>query len=182
MLGRVFSKYSKSLFWWLSLVLVGLGTPFGVPFFAPFSAALGFALFWMSVSDFPRSKEYFCWATCWFFGVQLMQLFWLTSHPYAYIYLVWLALSFSMGVQWGLLCLCVTQERLRKASWIEIGALSGFWVLLEWLRLGVLSGFPFNPVGITLAFWEYPLQLASVGGVYGLSFWVMATNYLAVQC
>lgn len=181
MLGRVFSKNYKNIFFWVSLLLVGFGTPFGIPFFAPFAAAFGFALFWMSISDFQRSKERFWWATGWFFIVQLIQLFWFTSHPYAYIYWVWLALSFSMGVQWGLLCLFVTKERLRNASWIEIGALSGFWVLLEWVRLGVLSGFPFNPVGISLAFWEYPLQLASLGGVYGLSFWVMMTNCLAVQ-
>lgn len=173
---------SKRVFWWFSLVLVGMGTPFGISLLAPLVAAGGFALFWISVPEVGLPRDRFWSGTVWFCGVQLMQLFWLTSHPYSYIYFVWFILSFLMGIQWGFLTLFMTKQRLQNFSWIDVGAFSGLWIFLEWARLWVFSGFPFNPVGMTLAFWEYPLQLASIAGVYGLSFWVMITNYLAVQC
>ena len=52
---------------------------------------------------------------------------------------------------------------------------------MEWSRIFVLSGFSWNPIGLTLASSDYARQLASIGGVFGLSFWVMFTNTLALR-
>lgn len=54
-------------------------------------------------------------------------------------------------------------------------------MLLEWSRLFFLSGFSFNPVGIALSTTLYGMQAASLFGVYGLSFWVIATNGFFVR-
>ncbi|MEI6242734.1 MAG: apolipoprotein N-acyltransferase, partial [Chlamydiota bacterium] len=58
----------------------------------------------------------------------------------------------------------------------HILALAGLWTLFEWSRLFWLSGFAWNPVGMSLASCESSVQMASLFGVYGLSFWVILTN------
>ncbi|MDF2549777.1 MAG: lnt [Chlamydiales bacterium] len=114
--------------------------------------------------------------TVWFTTIQLLQLRWMASHPYLYIYLVMIALAFLMGVQWGLLSVAFFKRQGKKAIGLSALSLASFWTLQEWLRLFFLSGFPFNPVGIALAEFCYSAQLASLGGIYFLSFVVIAIN------
>ncbi len=44
----------------------------------------------------------------------------------------------------------------------------------------MVCGFPFNTVGLVMGFSIYPLQWASLFGVYGLSFWVIFTASIGV--
>ena len=50
---------------------------------------------------------------------------------------------------------------------------AALWVLGEWLRGWLFTGFPWNPVGMALAFSDALIQPAAVGGVYGLSLFVV---------
>ncbi|EKE10284.1 MAG: hypothetical protein ACD_16C00056G0003 [uncultured bacterium] len=48
-------------------------------------------------------------------------------------------------------------------------AFAGIWLGLEWLRGHLFTGFPWNLLGYSWAFSSEILQVASLGGVYGLS-------------
>lgn len=73
----------------------------------------------------------------------------------------------------------ITSTRIR--SWEGILSIASLWVLFEWSRLFVLSGLSWNPIGMNLAGNIFSLQFASLAGIYGLSFWVMLTNLLALR-
>lgn len=160
-------------------MIVALGRPAGLAPLGLVSAVIGFALFFKILIDIPSAKKRFCLGTLWFAMVQGVQLFWALGHPFFYIYFVYLLHLLLLGLQFGLFSLFVTREGIRRISYIL--GLAGFWVLLEWSRLYFFSGHPWNPVGLTLSGNLYSRQLASLWGVYGLSFWVMFVNLLVLR-
>jgi apolipoprotein N-acyltransferase len=50
---------------------------------------------------------------------------------------------------------------------------SCFWVIIEYLRAHLFTGFPWNLLGYSLAFNSEISQLASIGGIYALSFLIL---------
>ena len=163
----------------LSLLIVSFGQPLWSSWLSILAALCGYALFWSGIVQQTNGSRRFWIATLWFTLVQLVQLFWLTSHPYAYIYAVYLTLAFGMGLQFGLLTLCLTPQRLQSFSFIL--AMAGLWSLFEWMRLFLLAGFTWNPAGLSLTANLYSLQMASPIGLYGLSFWVILVNLFALR-
>ena len=159
--------------------LVSLGQPGTLSLICPLVAGVGYACFFLAIIDIPSRGSRFLAGLLFFGTVQLVQLYWFTSHPYGYIWLVYLLLSLLMGAEWGLLSIFATRARFSSVSF-SLG-IAACWMLLEWSRLFWLSGFPFNPIGLALTAPLAPLQLASLLGVYGLSFWVMFTNALFVR-
>lgn len=167
--------YSRFL---LSLLIVGFGQPAQSAWCTLLAATCGFALFWSTILDASGSRRFWL-STAWMSGVQLIQLFWLISHPFLYIYGVYFALAFGIGLQFGLLGLCLSPQRLQSIR--SLFALAGLWTLMEWGRLFFFAGFSWNPVGLSLTAYLYPLQMASLWGLYGLSFWVIFINLLALR-
>ncbi|MCE5316710.1 MAG: apolipoprotein N-acyltransferase [Parachlamydia sp.] len=162
----------------LSLVIVGFGQPVWSPWISLLASICGYALFWSLILELSPKKRFWL-STAWMSLVQFIQLFWLTSHPFLYIYAVHLILSIGVGLQFGLIGLCLTQERLKSLP--NLLAIAGLWTLMEWARLFLLAGYSLNPVGLALSAHLYSLQLASLVGVYGLSFWVILVNLLAIR-
>lgn len=173
------TTYRQTVLFFVSLLIVGLGQPVWSGVCAILAACCGFALFWVSLNPVVSLHKRFWLATAWFTAVQLIQLSWLPSHPYLYIYAVYFLLAMAMGIQFGLLSMGL--RYFQQRGLIFLLGLSGFWVLMEWMRLFVLSGLPFNPVGLSLSAYLYPLQTASLAGIYGLSFLVILTNLLALR-
>ena len=169
----------KSALFIISFIMVAFGQPAYSGFLGVLSAIFGFAIFFKFLIEQPTKKKRFIWGTVWFTLIQIVNLFWLTSHPFLYIYAVLAIISTLFGLQFGLLALFVTQENVKKIS--KILALSAFWVLLEWSRLFIFSGHSWNQVGISLVSSVYSLQAATLFGVFGLSFLVMLTNFLAIR-
>jgi apolipoprotein N-acyltransferase len=172
-------SWVQFIFYFVSLAIVGLGQPAWVGWLGIIASSCGYALFWRILLSHSRPKSRFWLATSWFFGIQLIQLSWLISHPFLYIYALYFFLAILIGMQFGCLGICISLKEMRNP--FSFLALAGFWTLLEWGRLFVLSGFSWNPVGIALTDTIYGLQMASLAGVYGLSFWVILTNLLAVK-
>lgn len=152
----------------ISFLIVAFGQSAWIPLLGPLAAACGYALFWRTLQE-----RRFWPATIWFTAVQLVQISWLATPDYMppILFLVYALLAFAMGLQFGLITRLIDRPL----------ALAGGWVLFEWSRLFLFTGFPWNPVGLSLAANHYSIQFASLFGVYGLSFWVILVNALALR-
>ncbi|MCB1118868.1 MAG: apolipoprotein N-acyltransferase [Chlamydiia bacterium] len=163
----------------VSFALVAFGQPAWCWWSGLIAAAFGYALFWRVLLDIEDKKTRFWIASSWFGLVQIVQLSWLISHPFAYIWSVYLFFSALLGVQFGLVSLLVTKKHLRRMS--HLAAVAALWTLFEWSRLFILSGFSWNPVGLALTGSLYPLQAATLFGIWGLSYWVIFVNLLFLR-
>jgi apolipoprotein N-acyltransferase len=110
----------------------------------------------------------------------LLSLSWLLNIPAkGFPILGWLALSAYLAIYPGtwvwLLSGKIGQGSwLRRLTWTLLGA--AVWVALEMTQARLLSGFPWNVLGAS-QFKQLPLiQIASVTGVYGVSFVVVWTS------
>lgn len=164
-----------------SAILVGFGQPAWSSFAGILASSCGFAGFWKTMLYLPNRKYQFWVAVLWFGAAQAIQLSWMTSTHYLglCILFVYLFLILGLGVQFALLSLFLTSGKpilFRKCL-----AIAGCWVLFEWSRIFFLSGFTWNPVGLSLSCSQYAIQFASLFGVYGLSFWVILVNLLALN-
>ncbi len=163
----------------ISFIIVAFGQPAWNEWVSLMASLGGFALFFKAILEIEDLKKRCIISFLWYGGIQAIQLSWFLSHPYLYIIGVLLFCAVLTGTQWGILSIFVTPQAIRSIP--SLLALAGGWTLLEWSRLFVLSGLPFNPVGLSLTASIYPLQFASIGGIYGLSFWVIFSNLLLLR-
>ena len=164
-----------------SWALVAFGQPHISVFLSLIVAGVGVAFFWSALIKVKTRKSRFGLSLGWFTAVQLIQLSWLASPKYQglYIILVYLALALWLGVQFGLVSLLLPKQA--PIAWRRILLIAGAWTLCEWSRLFVFCGFVWNPLGLTLSAHPLPAQLASLWGVFGLSFWVVLVNLVALN-
>lgn len=176
------TKLIPGIYLLISAVIVGFGQPAWSISLSIFASIFGFALCFEALSKISLTKQRFYTAWIWYTLVECIHLSWMTSIEYQglYILALYLIISLVIGLQFGFLM--VFLKNSKKMGFSRILMMSGLWVILEWSRLFFMSGFPFNPVGLSMAANNYSLQLASVGGIYLLSFWVMLTNLVAYKC
>ncbi len=98
------------------------------------------------------------------------------------------ALGIYMGLYWGLFAYAVALIRERCLTpWPRLaGCLVEpfLWVGCEWLRSNLMGGFPWNLLGTAAAGMPNQLaliQVASLGGVYAVSFLLLAANSAAAS-
>src|SRR5689334_8949806 len=72
----------------------------------------------------------------------------------------------------------LTALALRKWSYIAILLAPIFWTALEWVRLGV-TGQLWNALGYSQAYHPFLIEAAAWGGVYAVSFLIVAINSVA---
>ncbi|MBS0620296.1 MAG: apolipoprotein N-acyltransferase [Verrucomicrobia bacterium] len=147
-------------------------------FLGPLAASLGFALFFFSIpfALSPLRKAFA--AASWFGTIVLIQLSWMTSIEFQGIYILFVygGLAIGIGLFFGAFTAYVLKEE--EIPLHRVLYFAALWTLFEWARLFFLCGYSWNPIGMTLATSLLGVQLASVLGVFGLSFWVMGTNLL----
>ncbi|MBF8263650.1 MAG: lnt [Parachlamydiales bacterium] len=165
----------------ISLIFVAFGQNAWLGWLGPVAATAGYAIFWRGMLDWPTSAQRFVYSLIWFSSAHAFQLSWMSSTEYMgpLILVVYVFLLIALGVQFGLLSLFVGSSQpltIRRCA-----ALSGIWVMMEWVRLLFLTGFTWNPAGLALTTTLYSLQSASLFGIYGLSFWVIFVNLLALR-
>lgn len=179
------STVSQIILGLASFLIVAFGQPAWSPLAGLFASAAGFALFWRILLAYPSWHHRFWIAAAWYCAVQLVQLSWFTSHPYAYIYAVYLFIGIMTGLEFGIISILITPKLLNARPAVCVITrflmIAALWVIFEWSRLFALSGYSWNPVGIALTGYLYPLQMASLAGVFGLSFWVIFVNLLGLR-
>jgi apolipoprotein N-acyltransferase len=173
---------SKSKLQYVALLLSGVICAFGQPdrhFIFPLIAYLfGYSSAIVLFLECRSRKERFILSFLWASGIELFQLNWLANTHYhgMGILFVYLFLSFGIALQFALLFLILPVQK-------EVGVrfallVAAVWCIIEWSRLYYLCGFPFNSLGLVLTFSPILMQLASLFGIYGLSFWVMLSSVL----
>lgn len=173
------ANYKKIVFVIVSFLIVAFGQPVWSQLTSFLASTVGYALFFLALLSFSEKKKRFWLATAWFTAIQLVQFSWLLSHPYSYIITVYLLLSFLFGLQFGLIGLLIDFKKMTHLK--RIFFITSCWVLLEWSRLFVLSGIAFNLIGLSLSANLYTLQTASLWGLFGMSYWVLLVNLLALK-
>ena len=162
----------------ISLFCVALGQPAFFPWLGPFAASIGLALLWKSLEGYSLKKIGKV-AFLWFFFVELIQLSWMTHLEYQGIYILLLYVLLSAGLAWQFSFLTRLSYKIPCLNGVFMVFIAALWTLLEWSRLHVLCGFAFNFLGLSLSCYTLPLQMASLFGVFGMSFWVVLTNLAA---
>lgn len=158
----------------LSFFIVAFGTPTWNPWLGLVAASCGYTFFMRVLLDIPKFSHRFWIATAWFTAVHAMQLSWMPSHPFVYIYAALTILAILAGMQFGILSYWMRSDVIMKFR--NIVGLASLWTLMEWSRLYFFSGYTFNAAGMALSSSIYSLQLASIGGIYLLTFWIMLVN------
>lgn len=162
----------------LSFFLMAYGQSALIWWLGPLAACCGFAMFWRMLLDYPRPLQRFGLGVVWFSMIQLVQFSWALMHPFPSFFGAYVFGSLWYGVQYGVFCLLITRERFAKPFFPFV--LAACWTLIEWSRLLILSGSSWNPVGLMLTGNVYSLQMTSLIGIYGLSFFVTAINGLCL--
>lgn len=173
------SRKHKFVLVLLSFVIMAFGQPAWLGWVGLISAICSFALIWRVMLCLPRRIHRFFLTTLWYAAASGVHLSWMLSHHYIYIYGVWSTFCLLVGLQFGVFSLLITPERLQRRRFIIAGA--AIWTLMEWSRLFFMSGYTWNPMGLALTGHHYPLQLASLWGIFGLTFWATATNLFLLR-
>ncbi|NGX49369.1 MAG: Apolipoprotein N-acyltransferase [Candidatus Anoxychlamydiales bacterium] len=176
--SRVYLNFS---FFILSFLIVAFSQPAWIGYLGILASSLGYFLFWFSIYRIKSTKLKVLLAFVWFFFVQAIWLSWLTSTKYqgkliflAYAsLLVWFAIEFSI-VSYIFL-------KNKKLEFKKIFLVASIWTILEWSKLFIMCGFPFNQVGLALTNHHISMQLASIIGIFGLSFYVIFVNLTALK-
>jgi len=164
-----------------SFLIVVCAQPDWSPIACFLTSTVGYALFWKGMLYFRNKASRFLIAIFWFGLISITHLSWLSADRYVgfYIYFLILFLFLSLGIQFGLVSLLVCDAQ--KMGILRILAISGTWTLMEWTRLFFLSGYSWDPVGLSLTGTLISMQMASIVGVFGMSFWVFLTNLVALR-
>ncbi len=170
---------NKLFFWLISFVIAAFAQPAWNPFLGYFAFTLGYALFFYSIYALEKRKRFIA-AFFWFFCVQAIQLSWFTSTKYqgVLILFVYLFILCWFGLEFGIITLLLPKKNIRI---LNILAIASLWTIFEWSRLFLLCGFSFNQIGMCLANNYFSMQLASIIGIYGLSFYVILVSLTALK-
>ena len=155
----------------MAIILLGLGRSSAVWWLAPLTAVAG--LFCALVAC-QRTKFLYSWALFWI--VLLIQSSWLLSHPFAYIWGVWIVLSLLFSWPYAFLARAIGRCE-RKTVFAAAGWAATF-SILEWGFTAIPCGYSFQSAALQLSWNLWSLQIVSLIGAIGLGFLVFWTNIL----
>ncbi|MDF2966049.1 MAG: cutE [Rickettsiaceae bacterium] len=164
----------------IPLFLSGLLSSFAFApsFFFPFMI-IGISILLYYIKHAGCSKAAFFAGWIFGFGHFLSGLYWISLGVAVYIEQFWWALPFALCGLPIILAFFIafpaylTYKAQPKANLVLVFIFSILFISLEWVRSWIFTGLPWNLAGYSLCFSERMLQLASITGVYGLSFLVI---------
>jgi apolipoprotein N-acyltransferase len=160
------------------LICGALGTLTLPPFFLFPLIILAFAGLFLLLTSAPTAKRGFWDGWWWGMGFYTTGLYWLCiallTDPDKFAWLLpfaLLAVPAALSIYTGIACLITQCLGLKSLSGIFV--FSVIWTLVEFARGHFLGGFPWNIEGYSLAHSDATLQLASLVGAYGLTWFVV---------
>jgi len=175
-------RYRMSQPWPQRLVAFILGA-FGALGFSPIflfpALLLSLSVIWFLLEESIKKRTSFLkifWLGWWFgLGHFTAGLYWITHALMVDLASFWWLIPFALLGIPAILALFTGTSFLITTFWPYGGLSRGFafaaiWVGIEWLRGHLFTGFPWNLVGYAWAFSPELIQLASLAGVYGLTF------------
>lgn len=140
-------------------------------------------LFWL-ISNATTKKRAFADGWWWGFGFFTTGLYWfciaLLTDPEKFAWAIpfcLLGLNGIIALYPAVACLLYfltfTNYRLQTTDYRKCFAFSLIWLVVEYARGHLFSGFPWNLAGYSFGFSDISLQLASVIGIYGLTFFAV---------
>jgi apolipoprotein N-acyltransferase len=126
----------------------------------------------------PSRRRMFLDGWWWGWGFYMSGLYWfciaLLTDPAKFGWLIpptLFGLTGLIALHSGLACWIMSWIRVRGIS--KIVVFTVVWTLVGWLRGHWFSGFPWNLEGYSFAVTDASLQMASVGGIYGLTWFAV---------
>ncbi len=165
----------------LSFILCAFGQPAWIGPLGLFTSFLGYTIFWSQIIKKQITKRRFQYSFLWSLFVQAIGISWMASVKYQgyYILLVYLFVICAISIQFAFLTILIPVNR--KISFPRIGLIASLAVIFEWSRMFFFSGFTWNPIGISMSYYNVAIQFVSIFGIYGLTFWVMLTNLVGLR-
>jgi len=165
----------------LSFLIVAFSQPAWIGYLGILASSLGYFLFWFSIYRIKSTKLKIALSFVWFFFVQAIWLSWFTSTKYQgkLIFIVYVSLLVWFAIEFSIISYIFFKNK--KLEFKKIFLLASIWTVLEWSKLFIMCGFPFNQVGLALTNHHISMQLASIIGIFGLSFYVIFVNLTALK-
>ena len=154
-------------------MLAALGQPDRGLIVCIFAYLFGYSGFFFALMSVKSRFLRLCFSFLWMFGVQLHQLSWLGTTTYhgAAIVLVYLWMAAWFAIHLAIVALFI--PKTKNITYSRGAAMASLWAIFEVSRIHTFCGFPFNNLGLVLTSSPYSMQVASVAGIFGLSFWVV---------
>ncbi|NGX63339.1 MAG: Apolipoprotein N-acyltransferase [Candidatus Anoxychlamydiales bacterium] len=168
-------------FFVLSFVIVAFSQPAWIGELGIIASCIGYFLFWYSIYDIYSTKVKCTLSFIWFLAVQAIWLSWFTSTKYQgkLIFIVYAFILLWFTLQFTFISYIFLKDK--KLDFSKIFLVASIWTIFEWSRLFFMCGFSFNQVGIALTHHHMAAQLASIIGIFGLSFYVILVNLTALK-
>lgn len=100
----------------ISCFVVALGQPAWSKELGILASLVGYALFFRVLLAIERPVQRFLLGTIWFAVTHFIQLSWVFSHPFLYIYVFWTVWPLLLGMQFGCVAYFVTPRVLSAFS------------------------------------------------------------------
>lgn len=172
-------------FFHIQYIALVLALAFGQPArSAVCSAASSFFLFgcfWFCLSKVQSNKKRKAYL---FFGLLLIEgvrLSWMATSHYHGLGILAAYVFFVLIVAFQFSCFTHLIFKKKNFSYLTAAAMAGGWTWIEWSRLFFMCGYPFNPLGLSLAFTPVTMQISALFGVYGLTFFSVWMNLLVYK-
>ncbi len=168
------SGWKRRLLLLLFGALVAVALP---PLYITPLAFVGFCGFFIILNNSVNYKTAF--SAGWWFGVGYFTagLYWISVALFVDISSFWWLYPFALfgiplvlAVYIGLVGICTFSLSKYFSGWRLIIIFTNIWVISELLRGYLFTGFPWNLTGYVWAFSDNILQIASITGIWGLSF------------
>jgi apolipoprotein N-acyltransferase len=170
-----------NIFIFLSGIITGLALP--PIFFTPGILLIASLAFQIHSQQSLKAVALRSWL--WGLGYNIAGIYWVCASLFVYIEEYWwlvpiafIGLPAILATFLAIACLLIKILCRQFSNYFTV-IFTIMWIIYEWTISWIFTGFPWGLIGYSLSFSSYLTQIASIFGIYGLSFFVV---YVAAGC